>query len=256
MIKKIGIALSLLLIAVISILSFNTNISKNADKENIPNIISETKENTDFSDKDISSIPKTVSDTPSFPDISDEQPSQISTNEETSEEIQETITEEIANIPENNEFVSEVSEPEEIEPPLPSSTEVEDGLKCSLSVRCDTILKNISKLPKEKLEIIPKDGVIFPETEVVFYEGESVFNVLSREMKKNKIHLDFQTTPIYNTAYIKGISNIYEFDCGDLSGWTYIVNGKIPNYGCSQYILTSGDKVEFVYTCELGKDVN
>ena len=62
-------------------------------------------------------------------------------------------------------------------------------------------------------------------------------------------------TPIYNSAYIEGIANLYEFDCGELSGWMYKVNGWFPNYGCSRYRLTEGDVVEWVYTCDLGNDV-
>ena len=143
--------------------------------------------------------------------------------------------------------------------PLP--TEPQDAivshkeLTCTLSVRCDTVLKNIDWLDKEKVDIVPKDGVIFAEKTVVFYEGESVFNLLVREMKRNKIHLEFENTPIYNSAYIEGIANLYEFDCGELSGWTYKVNGWFPNYGCSRYLLKTGDRVEWVYTCDLGVDV-
>lgn len=128
-------------------------------------------------------------------------------------------------------------------------------LTCTLSVRCDTILRNIAWLDKEKASIVPKDGVIFAEKTVTFYEGGSVFNLLLREMKRNKIHMEFEDTPIYNSAYIEGIANLYEFDCGELSGWMYKVNGWFPNYGCSRYQLKAGDKVEWVYTCDLGVDV-
>ena len=128
-------------------------------------------------------------------------------------------------------------------------------LTCTLSVRCDTILQNIGWLDSEKVDIVPKDGVIFAEKTVTFYEGESVFNLLMREMKRNKIHMEFENTPIYNSAYIEGIANLYEFDCGELSGWMYKVNGWFPNYGCSRYQLKAGDKVEWVYTCDLGIDV-
>lgn len=128
-------------------------------------------------------------------------------------------------------------------------------LTCTLSVRCDTILQNIAWLDSEKVDIVPKDGVIFAEKIVTFYEGESVFNLLMREMKRNKIHMEFENTPIYNSAYIEGIANLYEFDCGELSGWMYKVNGWFPNYGCSRYQLKAGDKVEWVYTCDLGVDV-
>ena len=62
-----------------------------------------------------------------------------------------------------------------------------------------------------------------------FYEGETVFHVLLRETKKNKIHFEFVNTPVYNSAYIEGIGNLYEFDCGELSGWMYCVNGWYPN---------------------------
>lgn len=126
---------------------------------------------------------------------------------------------------------------------------------CTLSVRCDTILDHLDRLDAEKAELVPEDGVIFPETQVTFYEGESVFNLLQREMKQAKIHLEFEETPLYHSAYIEGIHNLYEFDCGEGSGWTYRVNGWFPNYGCSRYQLQEGDVVEWLYTCDLGADV-
>ena len=128
-------------------------------------------------------------------------------------------------------------------------------LTCILSVRCDTILANMAWLDKEKVELVPKDGIIFAEKAVTFYEGESVFNVLLREMKRNKIHMEFENVPIYNSAYIEGIANLYEFDCGELSGWMYKVNDWVPNYGCSRYQLKDGDRIEWVYTCDLGIDI-
>lgn len=56
-------------------------------------------------------------------------------------------------------------------------------------------------------------------------------------------------------AYVEGINNLYEFDCGQLSGWMYNVNGWFPNYGCSKYTVQDGDVINWVYTCNLGKDV-
>lgn len=143
--------------------------------------------------------------------------------------------------------------------PIPIEPEnaiiTDKALTCTLSVRCDTILQNIGWLDSEKIDIVPKDGIIFAEKTVTFYEGESVFNLLVREMKRNKTHMEFENTPIYNSAYIEGIANIYEFDCGELSGWMYKVNNWFPNYGCSRYQLKAGDRVEWVYTCDLGNDV-
>lgn len=143
--------------------------------------------------------------------------------------------------------------PVPIEPQNIEITDVEGY--CTLSVRCDTILDNMDWLDPEKIELVPEDGVIFATKKVKFYEGESVFNLLLREMKKAKIHMEFSNTPMYNSAYIEGINNLYEFDCGELSGWMYKVNNWFPNYGCSRYGLKEGDIVEWVYTCDLGVDV-
>ncbi|WP_339317529.1 DUF4430 domain-containing protein [Paenibacillus sp. FSL R10-2734] len=128
-------------------------------------------------------------------------------------------------------------------------------LTATLSVSAATILDNMDIFNKDKLEVLPADGIIYKAQKVTFYEGESVFDVLLREMKKNKIHMEFSMTPIYNSNYIEGINNLYEFDAGELSGWMYKVNGWFPNYGSSRYVLKDGDVIDWVYTCDLGRDV-
>lgn len=129
---------------------------------------------------------------------------------------------------------------------------------CTLSIRCDTLLKTENyEVAKSngKAGMIPQDGVIYKKQTVEFYEGEFVFDVLLREVQKNNIHMEYSMTPIYNSNYIEGINNLYEFDGGELSGWMYKVNGWFPNYGCSRYLLNDGDVIEWVYTCDLGRDV-
>ena len=113
----------------------------------------------------------------------------------------------------------------------------------------------MDKLHKSKKDIIPDDGWILKPVTVTFNEGESVFDVLKQVCKDNKIQLEFSFTPIYNSAYIEGINNLYEFDCGSLSGWMYEVNDWFPNYGCSRYEVKNGDVIEWQYTCDLGGDV-
>jgi hypothetical protein len=141
-------------------------------------------------------------------------------------------------------------------PVEPQDAEAGDAaFTATLTVRCDTILDNIDMLDREKHELVPADGVIFRAATVTFYEGESVFNVLQREMKRAALHMEFVNTPIYNSAYIEGINNLYEFDAGELSGWMYEVNGWYPNYGCSRYTLKEGDVIEWHYTCDLGRDL-
>lgn len=126
---------------------------------------------------------------------------------------------------------------------------------CTISISCATILDNLDLCDPEKKELVPENGWILEPMTVTFYEGESVFNVLQRTCKQQKIHMEFEDTPMYNSAYIEGIHNLYEFDVGELSGWMYSVNDWFPNYGCSRYQLRDGDIVEWVYTCDLGADV-
>jgi len=142
-------------------------------------------------------------------------------------------------------------------PVEPEDQNVEKGnsYTCTFSIECSTILNNLEQLDPEKLEMVPSGGTILADTTVTFYEGESVFDVLQRVCLERGIHLESSWTPIYNSAYIEGIHNLYEFDCGALSGWMYRVNGWYPNYGCSRYQLKDGDVVQWRFTCDLGNDI-
>lgn len=135
------------------------------------------------------------------------------------------------------------SVPEATEAPQP---EASASTYCTLSVKCN----NPELIPEEKKEFIPENGIIYYNEKAVFSDGETVFDVLLREMKDNHIHLEHEYTPAFNSYYVKGISNLYEFDCGDLSGWRYKVNNKIPSYGCSEYKIKDKDIIEWIYYCE------
>ncbi|MDR1735185.1 MAG: DUF4430 domain-containing protein [Oscillospiraceae bacterium] len=124
-----------------------------------------------------------------------------------------------------------------------------------LSISCTTIMNNSSAFDPNKVSILPADGVIMASRTVTFKEGETVFDILQRECRAQGIQMEFENTPGYNSAYIEGIGNIYEFDCGALSGWKYKVNGWFPNYGCSRYSVMQGDVIEWVYSCNGGTDV-
>ncbi len=141
-------------------------------------------------------------------------------------------------------------------PVEPEDVEIGDAsYTCTLSISCATILDNQELCDPEKWELVPENGWILEPMTVTFYAGESVFNVLQRTCKQQGIHMEFSNTPVYNSAYIEGIHNLYEFDVGNESGWMYRVNDWFPNYGCSRYLLQDGDVIEWVYTCDLGDDV-
>lgn len=142
-------------------------------------------------------------------------------------------------------------------PAEPEDTEVDTSTKytCTISITCKTILDNMDKVKKSKKDIVPSNGIILDTTTVTFSEGESVYDVLQRTCRERGIHMESSWTPIYNSAYVEGIANLYEFDVGSQSGWMYKVNGWFPNYGCSRYQVEDGDVICWVYTCDLGADV-
>lgn len=126
---------------------------------------------------------------------------------------------------------------------------------CVVNISCATVLNNMDKLKEEKKDIVPPGGIILSGCQIEIQEGDSAYEVLKRACQENRIHMDSDFTPAYGSAYIKGIGNIYERDCGSLSGWTYRVNGVFPSVGCSSYEVHEGDVVEFLYTCDMGADV-
>lgn len=130
-----------------------------------------------------------------------------------------------------------------------------NAMTCTFSIECSTILDNWDDLKDSKAEFVPADGWILYPSEIEFYEGETVFDVLKRVCNEAGIQMESEWTPMYDSYYVSGINNLYEFDCGKDSGWMYCVNSWYPNYGCSKYTLEDGDVVEWRYTCALGKDV-
>lgn len=125
---------------------------------------------------------------------------------------------------------------------------------CTFVIECKTILDNKDKLKKGLEKYVPDDAVIFSKT-VGFDSGESVYDILRRICDENSIQMEASYTPAFSSYYVEGINNLYEFDCGQGSGWMYSVNGVFPNYGCSSYEPASNDKIAFRYTCELGYDL-
>ena len=57
------------------------------------------------------------------------------------------------------------------------------------------------------------------------------------------------------STYVSSINGLAEFDCGSGSGWMYSVDGVYPNKACGKYTLSGGERIVWVYTCDLGNDL-
>lgn len=126
-----------------------------------------------------------------------------------------------------------------------SSTEPKGKLSAVISINCSTAV-NYKNSKRKSAEVLK------PYT-VTFNKGDTVFDLLKRACKENKIQFEYEGEG--SSVYISGIDYLYEFDCGNLSGWEYSVNDKFPNVGCNAYTAKDGDTIKWLYTCDLGADI-
>lgn len=132
---------------------------------------------------------------------------------------------------------------------------ISDNINVTVSIDCSSILLNKEKLDAslKNSKYIPFDGIILEKTSFTLKEGSTVLDALKHITKERGIQLEYSQS--INDVYVEGINYIYEYSCGELSGWMYKVNGSFAQKGCDKYVLNDNDLVEWVYTCNLGQDV-
>ena len=111
----------------------------------------------------------------------------------------------------------------------------------TISIRCDRVIG--------MAEHIPSDGIILDTATFDIEEGDTVYSILIEAAKKYKLQIDQNTSG--TMTYVSGINNIGEMDFGDVSGWTYTVNGEVATVGASEYVLKDGDVIEWKYALTL-----
>ncbi len=132
-----------------------------------------------------------------------------------------------------------------------TTTATSSSVTATISIECKSILDNMDNLAKGHESYVPSDGVILDEYTATYNKKTTAYDLLSDACKENNISVSSEKTSF--GMYVSGINNLDEFDCGKQSGWTYYVNGKMPNVACSAYKLKNGDKVVFSYTCSYKK---
>lgn len=128
----------------------------------------------------------------------------------------------------------------------------ENGITVRVGAECTSALERLGDIDESvnPLSVIPEDGIILPLDEISLPEGATAFDALIEAARSRRIRIDY-TGSSYG-VYVRGIGFVYEFGFGSESGWTYRVNGYVPQMSAGAYELSDGDTVEFIYTCELG----
>lgn len=123
----------------------------------------------------------------------------------------------------------------------------------TFSVRCDAALEKSDEMSEELRGRIPEDGAVIPQRELGLPEGATAFDALITAAREEKIRVDYNGSTY--GVYVSAIGFLREFDLGEMSGWMYRVNGEFPDCSAGAFALSDGDVVEFVYTCDMGRDV-
>ena len=142
---------------------------------------------------------------------------------------------------------SETPEPTETPAPTPEAQTV------TVTIVCHTALQS-DKLPEGVRAVLPAGGVLVQRT-VALQQGDTVWTVTQRACREAGVSLEANYAAGQGAVYVEGIGQLYEFDCGEGSGWIYKVNGAAPGVGCDAYPLKAGDAVVWAYTCNYGNDV-
>lgn len=149
--------------------------------------------------------------------------------------------------------------------PAQSETTTQSGVDqayCSITIDVTDIKDNMDLLKSEKQPFVTSDGYILKELKVEFSDGDTAFDILKKACKENActdnckyckdgIQLDSKYTAEYSSYYIEGIHQLYNMDCGDMSGWLFSVNDAFAEVGASDYTVQNGDSIVFTYTCDM-----
>lgn len=118
----------------------------------------------------------------------------------------------------------------------------------TLSISCSTALAS-GQLQDNIRKVLPADGMLLKAESISFTAGENAFDVFTRECRRRRIAV------ASTGSYVQSIGGLAEKACGDLSGWMCRVNGVFIDRSLKEYTLQDGDRVEWLYTCNLGKDL-
>lgn len=125
-----------------------------------------------------------------------------------------------------------------------SSTTASEKITVTVSVDCKTAVA----AGYEQATSISSSGSLAHKT-VTLPKGSSAFDAL----KATGLSVGSESTSM--GTYVYSIASLREKECGSMSGWLYLVNGRTLSKSCDSAILQSGDSVSWRYTCNGGKDI-
>lgn len=128
------------------------------------------------------------------------------------------------------------------------SQKYEGDMRVIVRADCSAALAAMDRIDEDinPASVIPTDGAVIKESDIYAEEGAAAFDALIAAAREQRVAVDYVGS-LYG-VYVRGIGHIYEFGFGDMSGWIYKVNGESPDVSAGEFVLSEGDRVEFIYT--------
>lgn len=92
------------------------------------------------------------------------------------------------------------------------------------------------------------DSPVAVDDTVSLDEGATAYDALEAVAEQEDLTVNTSSSS-YGT-YVSAIGGVAERDHGDMSGWTFSVNGESPSESADAYELSDGDEVVWTYVTE------
>lgn len=137
--------------------------------------------------------------------------------------------------------------------PTPTPAPTPEAQTVTITIVCHTALQS-ADLSDAVRAVLPAGGVLLQRT-VTLEAGDTAWSVTQRACRDAGVSMEASFSAAQGAVYVEGIGHLYEFDCGQGSGWIYKVNGTTPGRGCDSYPVKAGDALLWAYTCDYGNDL-
>lgn len=118
-------------------------------------------------------------------------------------------------------------------------------ITCTVAVSCQTVWENTDLAEPETLDRLPEDGWMIQETELTVSEGTTVLETLQWAAQEAGIPVVTSGTP----AFVESVGGLANGDVGDVSGWTYTLNGESIMESAAVQTVAEGDQVVWSFIC-------
>ncbi|MBR3752843.1 MAG: DUF4430 domain-containing protein [Ruminiclostridium sp.] len=125
------------------------------------------------------------------------------------------------------------------------STPAGESITCTVGVSVQPALDNIDLMKEESLALLPESGWMLEPVEMTVSEGTTCLEVLQWACQKAEIPVVTSGEP----PFVEAIGGLNNGDGGDVSGWTYTLNGEQLMISAAIQEVQEGDEVVFSFAC-------